>query len=338
MKKRLILLMGQKCLVKSINCLYIKRANFKKVTIGLILMIFLFKYYESVIIIELLIKNLYWSFQIKMGNEHKTNSFTNYKNPNNEWELLDNNIFISRKLSFYYIDDGLINTKVFSRNHLRSNFICLIHATDGKHSQSFLLKPVEIIQLESSRKYSVTSYKLKIPFKSFITVVIKRNLRFEMYFIYETFFTNFLVLKRERTRRPIVLKIIRNKNNSDIYKIALCGPMLYLDLKSFNSLKDWIEFNIRIGYHRIILYVILLESSEKYKKLFLQYNDIVEVRQLSYIPNVNYLESNKVTSSYYYDPILYVKEAKYIRLNDIIDDYDTHFIYHRGLINGCFLS
>ena len=168
--------------------------------------------------------------------------------------------------------------------------------------------------------------------------MIKRNLRFEMYFIYETFYMYFLVLKREQTRRPIVLKVIRNKNNSDINKIALCGPMLHLDLKFYNSIKEWIDFNIRIGYHRIILYVILLESSEKYKKLFFQYNDIVEVRQINYIPNVNYLESNKITSSYYYDPILYVNSAKYIRLNDIIDDYDTHFIYHRGLINGCFLS
>ena len=324
--------MGQKCLVKTINCLFTK--NFKKITLGLVMMIFLFKFHACVLIIELLIKNLYWSFQIRTGNIDKTYSVKYYRNPNNEWELLDNNIFISRKLSFYYIDDGLINTIVFSRNNLLSNFICLIHATGSKNTKSVLLKSVELVQLESSWKFNVSSYKLKIQFKISTDAAIKKNLKFEMYFIYETLYTKFLALKRERTRRPIVLKVIRNKNNSDINKIALCGPMLYLDLNSHNSLKEWIEFNIRIGYQRIILYVILLGAREKYKKLFLQYSDVVEVRQFNYIPNVNYED----TSSYYHDPILYVKYVKYHRLHDINDDWDTHFVYHRGLMNGCFLS
>ena len=330
-----------KYLIKIIKYLFFQKVGFKNILVLLILTIFLFKLRGLIFLFELLIKNLYWKFQLQLGNIDKTYQIKYYENANNEWELLDNNIFISRNLSFYYIDDGAINTIVFSRNNLGSNFICLIRATDGKQWQTFLLEDVKLVKFESSWKYKVGSYKLRISFKSFTNLKINRNLKFEMYFIYETTYMYFFTLKRERTKSAIILQVKNNKNNSNIKnnKIALCGPMLHLDLESYEMTKDWIEFNSKLGFHKIILYVIFLESSEseRYKKLFFQYKDIVEVRQINYIPNVNYLES-KDSNSYYQNANLYSKRAKFIRLNDVTEDWDTHFIYHRGLINGCFLS
>lgn len=310
-----------------------RKLSFKRLLYGLILLNCFFWPTSFVFLFKLAVLNFHWKCGFINETDLNVYFFENYSQENEEWELLDKNIFISRNLSFYFTDDGIINSVVLSRNKLQKNFGCLIHATSRKSKKSILIKP-DLIELTSSQRDSVGSYELTIQLPDSTNHELKRK-DLEIYFIYETIYLNLFTLRKERTRRSILFKKISNKNNElRTNSIALCGPMLYLDSNSYKTTKEWIEFNIKIGFSKIILYVVLIENADE---LLLKYRNVVEIRVLNFIPNVSYLENG--LSCCYHDATTYIKKVKYIRLTDnLIADADTHFVYHRGIINGCYLS
>ena len=88
-----------------------------------------------------------WSIDVKKGvideADAENYSFNNYADENEEWELIDKNIYISRQFSFYFMDERIISSIIISRFGLKSNIFCLIQ-TDGS---SFITKSI-LISLE----------------------------------------------------------------------------------------------------------------------------------------------------------------------------------------------
>ena len=245
---------------------------------------------------------------------------------NSDWELLDNNIFISRNLSFYFIDDNLINTILISRTNLhKETLYCLIQVNSKAKSidkKIFKIKS-KLRQLDSYNGYSC--YTLECQFNVF--AFEEKIDDFDAYFIHEN------LIKEKQTKRPIRLNLKYNKYDrilDEQSKAALCGPMLYLDVKAFDSLKQWIELNIRMGFEKIILYYIWIENMKLFKEMIAKYNNIVEIRPFLFIPNVNYYKENASTP--YVDPEVYVKRLE----NNFY--LEIHWVHHRAVINGCFLS
>ena len=128
--------------------------------------------------------------------------------------------------------------------------------------------------------------------------------------------------------------------NSTKLQIALCGPMLYLTSKSYKQLEAWIKINYKIGYKKIILYLISVEDLEKYKMLFNKYKDLIEIRYFKNIPKVFY--STLQQQSPYIKSEDYTKALQNAisknKYNFWYHEIMLHWVYHRAVINGCFLS
>jgi hypothetical protein len=298
------------------------------------------KHVSFFLLINKFYSHMKWSIDVKKGiideSDIKNYMYKNYTDENDDWELVDNNIYISRQLSFYFIEERIVSSIIISRFLLISNLFCLIQ-NDGN---SFIIKS-NLVSLETHQ--DVTFYKLQCLIPHFKTL---KSTNLQVYFIYKHhIYINSIVLSMERTKRPIILKTKTKFNmnhfkNSTKSQIALCGPMLYLTSKGYKQLETWIKMNHKIGYKKIILYLISVEDFEKYKKLFNKYKDLVEIRYYRKIPNVFYLRLNQ--SNPYMDPENYVKALRKSisknRYNFMYLEIELHWVHHRAIINGCFLS
>ena len=237
-----------------------------------------------------------------------------YSNANEEWEIIDNNIYISKRHSFYFIDDGLISLIIISRPKLTANLLCIVQESNRK---PFLIK-AKLVLLQ--HQMDVASYELtcKYPASNIVSYDV------QLYLI------NKLRNETERTKSPIKLKVktryrMNFYKNSNDFKTALCGPLIFLNShEKFEEFKKWLEINAGLGYQKIIIYVILISNEEMFNELIMRYKEIVEVRPYKIIPNVNYLKDNNP----FYTPELYLK----------IKNDPLHWVHHRAIINGCFLS
>ena len=245
---------------------------------------------------------------------------------NSDWELLDRNIFISRNLTFYFYDDNLINSIVISRETLHEEALfCLIEVISKikRREKNYFKIKAKLQQLEN--KYGNSCFKLECEFHRYQMGVETHE--FYLYFLHQGGVDN----EVKQTERAIRLNIQYNEITiKQQSRTAICGPMLYLDLISHNNLQQWIELNIKMGYSKIVLYYFWIENMKLFEQLIFNYKDIVEIRPYLFIPNVNYVKKNQ--SSLYIDPKVYAKSL------DNIFNIRIHWVHHRAIINGCFLS
>ena len=300
---------------------------------------------------SLLLSKIYyhvkWTVGINKRNIDETDvnsyPFKKYSNQNEEWELLDNNVYISRHLSFYFIDERTISSVIISRFGLVPNIFCLIHVKENNKVTNAVLVKSNLLELEIQQ--STTFYKIECRIPENVNFKVK-NSKLSLYLIYKHFlFFNSIILTMERTERPIILQMKTKYNmnffkNSSEYRIALCGPFLYLKSKTYDQLKLWLDINIKIGYKKIILYLISVENSEKFNRLFEEYKDFVEIRYYQNIPNVFYLREKH--SSPYINAGDYTKALQNAISKNKFEFYfkeiELHWVHHRAIINGCFMS
>ena len=279
-----------------------------------------------------------WSFCVKIGliNIYDVNNyeFRNYTNENEDWELLNNDIFISRKFSYYFRSDNLVSTIILTKEFTLPYLTCLVQVfTDKNHEKSFFVKP-NFEYLHSSGH--IAAYKLECPLEGLINVRKENSQKFKLYMIHKYSFLYLVTVSHERTKRAINLEIISKNRLSNERKSAICGPMLYLDSKSYENFKYWLEINIKIGYQKIVLNIISLENKAKFYRLFDKYKDVVDIKPYEFIPDLYYLKNNK--TSPYIKPEEYANRSKKNRLQFVFDHDDSHLTQHRAVINGCFLS
>jgi len=271
---------------------------------------------------KLNIGTLEWDFKSNFGflneNDISNSVIRNYSNENEEWELIDDNIFISKSLSFYFVDDGIISSIMISRNTLKVNLFCLVKVLKGNNQYSYVIK-AKIYPLETQDH---SSYRLDCYFPQFKNMDLSEVIDYD--FKLNVLIKNFGI---ERTKRSIQLKLKSKIKNKTRHDTVLCGPLIYLNSKDdYENFALWLNYNVKMGYQKIIIYVILVENEELFNQLIMKYKDIVEIRPYQYIPNVNYLNTDDKNP--YMTPEVYIKSKTEW----------SHWVKHRAIINGCFLS
>ena len=265
-----------------------------------------------------------WQIKLNLGflDEFDLINYTihNYFDENEEWEILDKNIYIAKNLSFYFVNDGIINTIIISRNLLRENLVCIVNVSTENSYKLYTIK-AKLYTLEVQDQ---SSYKLQCLFPQYKNSY-HNDLNGHDFHLYIYNWKKDIGI--ERTKRNIKLKLKFKNKNKDQRHSALCGPMLYLDSpESYENFVLWLNFNIKMGFQKIILYVILVEKEDMFNELISKYKDTVEVRPYKSIPNAHYLRENLISP--FITPVVYIK-SKHER---------THWVHHRAVINGCFLS
>ena len=296
------------------------KANLKKCLLVFCILLVIFKIITNK---SIEFETIEWDFKSNFGfldeNDIANYMTRNYSsNENEEWVLLDDNIYIARNLSFYFLDDGMINSILISRNMLTANLFCHVQVSTLKNQNSYVIK-AKIYPLETTDH---SSYRLDCYFPQYKNMALNELSGHD--------FQLFILVKSrgiERTQRSIQLKLKSKIKNKKIQDTALCGPMIYLISKDdHESFALWLNSNIKMGFQKIIIYVILIENEEKFNRLIMKYKNIVEVRSYKYIPNIHYLTRDHKNP--YFTPEIYIKSKTEW----------SHWVHHRAVINGCFLS
>ena len=288
-------------------------------------------------VIGSILKQIPWVVGVKIGsiNECDVNNYerTNYSDENEDWELINNNIFISRKFSYYFFDDKVVSTIILTKQYQIPYLTCLVQVSTNTLQKSFIITPKFYTIYTAGQ---VTSYKLECPLRQ-LKIDKHKSYGFRLYIIYKNSFFQLIDLSREITKKGIDLIIKSKTQDKNMQqKTALCGPMLYLDNRSYDNFKTWLQLNIKIGYHKIVLYVLSLENETKFNKLFNKYKEIVDIKPYKFIPDIFYKQYNRTGP--YMKPEFYVNMSKINRKKFVFDHDDAHFVQHSVVINGCFLS
>jgi hypothetical protein len=283
------------------------------------------------------IMQISWIIGVKIGyiNEYDLNNYQvkNYSNENEDWEIINTNIFIARKFSFYFHDDQTVSTIIITKEFQMPYMTCLVQVSTNTLQKSFIITPI-FYSIHTSGH--ITSYKLECPLRQ-LKFDKHKSYGFRLYFIYKNSFFKLIDLTREVTKRAIDLTIkSKSQNKSTQQKIALCGPMLYLDNASYDNFKTWLQINVKIGYQKILLYVLSLENESKFNRLFNKHKGVVEVKRYKYIPDIYYRMSNRTNP--FINPESHVNTSKINRKKFFFDHDDTHLVQHSVVINGCFLT
>ena len=234
--------------------------------------------------------------QIDQENSIKLDSGT-------EWEALFDTYYFKKSAVYFFKD---------------SNFILVFFVSKRVLIENLKLK-LKIYHLETSKKLfeinleKVIAYRYKL-WRNFDTdhglYTLRANFKIKRLKYYLE--NNKLLMKvfpyfskQVITKKPLDVKIKDLKAKSILKKEAMiCTKMFFLKKKDFNMLERWFTMNSNIGFDKIVLFNNSIPNTAEFNKLFYNYKDLVEIKQMHYFPDI-INNSNNFLKEYIelYDPI-----------------------------------
>lgn len=235
---------------------------------------------------------------------------------NEEWEPLHKQMFFKRSSAFYIADKGMIRGLVLAKVVITEEVTCIM-LLDGTRQLNVTAKFTTLTPYPTYRVYSGYTVDCVLPPTLYqkvntIDLNFKSSLNKRLYY----------------TKRAIDVHIKSNSNENDMSKptgkIILCSKQYNFTLSEFNSFKIWIELNINLGYHKIVIYNNSIPF-DKFSVLFEKHKNFIEVREYKYYPHL-YLDDNANRLA----PAGYQYHLKELSL-------ELRRVHERIAINDCYL-
>ena len=244
-----------------------------------------FKYFciKVVVIAYLLtfISILFINMKIKSGfiNDIYTVYYNNFE-INNEWEPLGKHIYLRYK-AHYFHDKSVIRILAISKSQSEFDFTCSLHFSNKSNDYINLNASYKVLRLKKSEKYGAFAIDCIIPHGS---------LDLENYnngFVYMFNHNESL-----RNMRPINVNFKNDIQKKSSTELVLCSKQYNLTHNDYEDIKYWIDFNLKIGYKKIVIFNNSIPY-KKFHKLFQSYGSRLDVKSYSFLPHL-YLEINKI--------------------------------------------
>jgi hypothetical protein len=246
--------------------------------------------------------------------QKKSNSTYFLKQPSrseyDEWQILNNNVFVRIKTAFYFVDENKISIflacldEIYGENlnYLKLNVrITLYDKMNLSNKVSQInLENVQIFAFTRNQPYQ-TNAELSA-FLSFTDLNKTLNLdlltQIQMNLDITAFDTNSNVTTSTQPGSIIVDIKHRYTQARGIY---FCAEPSYLEERDHAYIKWVIELNRQIGFDRIIISNSSVPNTKEYNTFFEKNKDFVDVVQYNYLPNFMQPNSSKRFVNHYED-------------------------------------
>ena len=233
----------------------------------------------------------------------KTNQLLKYKsndfpvlsqNANDEWQILNNNLFIRVKTAFYFIEQTKIIIfltcldDVFGENLNYMKFAFKIKLYEKGNRQhklaEFFLQNIQIAAFSRKKPYQ-TNAQLDTTFD---LTFLKESLQIDFLYKIEMVLDIIAINKRNNnfsSTNPDSINVEIKYRFREKRNIYFCAEPTYLEDKDHVDLKWFIELNRLIGYDRFILSNSSVPNTKEFNKIFGKNKDFLHVVQYNYLPN-----------------------------------------------------
>jgi hypothetical protein len=187
---------------------------------------------------------------------------------NQEWEMLDENVFFKRTGSYYIIEKHLLRVFYVMRANLNYDFKLSLISRSG--CVNFTNGSTKIHQHWGSYKLNSLNFNY----------ILSPNVYDESFWIYIQDLKN-------RIEFPLKLKVkyIRSRPGLKKDGSIICSKCYYFRNDQYKDFEWWIKLNQRIGYKKIIFCNNSIPNNREYNEIFLKYKHLIELSQLNSIPN-----------------------------------------------------
>jgi len=85
--------------------------------------------------------------------------------------------------------------------------------------------------------------------------------------------------------KPIPVKLKKFFYEGEENKVVLCGKVYYLNDKQSKDFEYWIELSKLEGYEKIVIFNNSIEDTQRFRKIFSDHKDFIEVIPYQCLPN-----------------------------------------------------
>jgi hypothetical protein len=260
---------------------------------------FIFKYVKNfafIILTALLFKILYESIQhsnkkviISTCKRYNNDliTFSNYYNDkhseNNEWEPLNKFVYLRYK-AYYYKAESIIRVLALSKAVFDYKISCFLEINDEKN---LICLDTKYKTLRSYEKYGAYAIDCILP--KTLNLYDHHSVKVYLYNHDYEF----------RTRRAFTVDLTNSFPRPQ--SILLCSKQYNFSFGEYENTKYWIDYNLNLGYDKIILFNNSIPNV-KFYDLFSSYGNRVEVKKYKYFPflYLNERDNPGIITSYYY--------------------------------------
>ena len=192
---------------------------------------------------------------------------------NNEWLILNSNVYFRPNLAFYYSDLNKIKLYLEHRSSYDLNITLIVDLIFKRHNpQQFLLDKIKYEKIAQHGEYKFAAIETQINLFSSIDAI--QQIQVEV--------------KSQSCNSSIRLELkIKRFNQIESLKdhSIVCSKVYYVNKELGNQFKWWIEMNRIHGYKKVVIYNNSIENSNEFNKLFSDNMKFVQLIQFKCIPN-----------------------------------------------------
>jgi hypothetical protein len=234
----------------------------------------------------------------------KTNQLLHYKtkdfpvlsqNANDEWEILNNNLFIRVKTAFYFIEKTKIVIFITclddafgeNLNYMKFAFNIKLYEKGNRQHKfaEFFVQNIQIAAFSRKKPYQ-TNAQLEATFD---LTLLKESQHIDFFNKIEMVLGIIAIDKRNNnfsSTNPDSINVKIKYRFSEKRNIYFCAENpIYLEDNNHVDLKWFIELNRLIGFDRFILSNNSVPNTNEFNKIFEKNKDFLEVVQYNYLPN-----------------------------------------------------
>jgi hypothetical protein len=227
-----------------------------------------------------------------------------------EWQILNNNVFIRIKTAFYFVDENKISIFLACLDEIFANNLnyLKLSVTITLYDKTNLSKKLSQINLENVQIHAFTRkkpYQTNGELSAFLgftdlnkTLSLDLLTQIQMNLDISAFDTKSNVTTSTQPGSIIVAIKHRYTQARSIY---FCAEPSYLEERDHAYMKWVIELNRQIGFDRIIISNSSVPNTKLYNTIFEKNKDFVDVVQYNYLPNFMQPNSSKRFVNHYED-------------------------------------
>jgi len=246
--------------------------------------------------------------------QKKSNSTYFLKQPSrseyDEWQILNNNVFVRIKTAFYFVDENKISIFLACLDEIYANNLnyLKLNVTITLYDKMNLSNKISQINLKNAQVHAFSRkkpYQTNAELSAFLsftdlnkTLNLDLLTQIQMNLDITAFDTNSNVTTSTQPGSIIVDIKHRYTQARGIY---FCAEPSYLEERDHAYMKWVIELNRQIGFDRIIISNSSVPNTKEYNTIFEKNKDFVDVVQYNYLPNFMQPNSSKRFVNHYED-------------------------------------